>query len=82
MRFTGLGSAANSPAGQQYIILKQNTASSHFEGYSLGKARGGSGDYFTFTASSASARTAQVESAPGLQTDVWCHVGAALGRLN
>ena len=52
VRFSGLDSAGNSTAGQQYIIFKQNTKSSNFEGYSLNKARGGSGDYFAFVISS------------------------------
>ena len=79
VRFAGLDSAGNSPAGQQYIIFKQNTASSYFEGYSLNKARGGSGDYFAFVVSSASAQTAEVDSAPGIQTNVWYHVAAVRG---
>jgi len=79
VRFSGLDSAGNSRAGQQYIMFKQNTRSSNFEGYSLNKGRGGSGDYFAFVVSSSSGKTAAVYSAPGIQTNVWYHVAGVRG---
>jgi hypothetical protein len=60
-------------------MFKQNTRSSNFEGYSLNKGRGGSGDYFAFVVSSSSGKTAAVYSAPGIQTNVWYHVAGVRG---
>ena len=48
VRFSSLDSAGNSLAGQQYIVFKQNTRSSSFEGYYLAKERRPSGDVFVF----------------------------------
>ena len=50
VRFTGLDSPGTAAAGQTYIVFKQNTRSSVFEGFSLYKSRltGPTRDVFTF----------------------------------
>ena len=56
VNFSGLDSAlsGNAPAGDQYIVFKQNSQTYNFEGYSLEKFRIANGDAFMFTVSSAS----------------------------
>jgi hypothetical protein len=82
--FNSLDSAGSggSPAGQQYIIFKQNTRSSGFEGYYLGKERGDSGDYFVFTVTSAAGQPAQVVSSPTIATNTWYHIAAVRTSTN
>ena len=73
----GLG---GSPAGQQYIIFKQNTRSGDFEGLYLGKERGTSGDYFVFVVTSAADQSAQVISTNvAIATNTWYHLAAVRG---
>src|SRR6267378_1229271 len=64
VRFASLDSAGSgsSPAGDQYIVFRQNTRSSDFEGFDLSKTRVGSNDFFRFLISSASGQTAQIYS--------------------
>jgi hypothetical protein len=77
VRFDNLNSAGNSPAGQQYIVFKQNSrTTSNFEGYSLTKARRTGGDYFTFGVSSASGQAANADAVSYVSTNVWYHVVA------
>src|SRR4030095_517613 len=47
VRFSSLDSAGSggSPAGEQYIVFKQNSHNSNFEGFDLSKTRAGS-DFF------------------------------------
>jgi hypothetical protein len=81
VRFDSLDSAGSggSPAGDQYIAFKQNTRSSDFEGFDLSKTRVAGGDVFRFLVSSASAQTAEIDSASLLTTGVWYHVAAVRG---
>jgi alpha-tubulin suppressor-like RCC1 family protein len=81
VRFTGLDSAGSggSPAGDQYIIFRQNTRSSDFEGFDLSKTRVGGTDVFRFLVSSAAAQTAEMHSASTISTGVWYHVAAVRG---
>src|SRR5262249_51202137 len=53
VNFNSLNSSGNSTAGQQYIVFKQNTRSSDFEGIYLGKERRGAIDIFAFGVTSA-----------------------------
>ena len=39
VQFSSLNSSGTAPAGQQYIVFKQNSRSSPFEGYNLAKMR-------------------------------------------
>src|SRR4029077_15464141 len=54
VRFTGLDSqgSGGSPAGDQYIVFKQNTRSGDFEGFDLSKTRTGGNDVFRFLVTS------------------------------
>src|SRR5256714_5131306 len=78
VRFSSLDSAGSggSPAGEQYIVFKQNSRSGDFEGYDLGKTRIGGSDYFQFLVSSALGQSAHLESATAVNAGVWYHVAA------
>ncbi len=79
--FRSLESAGSggTPVGQQYIVFKQNTRTSFFEGYSLTKMRTASGDVFAFAASSALGQIAEVRSTSLVATGVWYHVAGVRG---
>ena len=81
VRFSSLDSAGSggSPAGDQYIVFKQNTRRPNFEGFDLSKTRVAGGDVFRFLVTSATAQTAQIDSATLLTTGVWYHVAAVRG---
>ena len=79
--FSSLESAGvgGSPAGQQYIVFKQNTRNSFFEGYNLSKNRVAGGDVLEFIVSSASGQLIQLQSATRVATGVWYHVTGVRG---
>ncbi len=77
--FTSLDSTGNSTAGQQYIVFKQNTRSSYFEGYYLGKERVSGKDIFAFGVSSSSGASVSVKSTSAITTGVWYHVAGVRG---
>jgi hypothetical protein len=79
--FSALDSAGagGSLPGQQYIVFKQNSRSSIFEGYHLGKTRVAGGDVFSFIVSSASDQSLTLQSATLVTTSVWYHVAAERG---
>jgi Leucine-rich repeat (LRR) protein len=84
IRFSGLDSAqvpgSGSPAGDQYIIFKQNTRSGDFEGIDLSKTRvAGTGDVFRFEVTSAAGVTAEIHSSTVIATGVWYHVAVVRG---
>ncbi len=81
VRFSGLDSAGSggSPAGDQYIIFKQNTRSADFEGIDISKTRIAGRDYFRFLVSSATGQFAEMESATAISTNVWYHIAAVRG---
>ena len=79
VRFSSLDSAGNSQPGQQYIVFKQNTRSSYFEGFYLAKERRSGGDVFVFGVSSASGQGVEVNSAPIIATGVWYHLAGVRG---
>jgi len=79
VRFTSLDSVGTSPAGDQYIVFKQNTRSTDFEGFDLSKTRVSSSDYFRFLIASASGQTALIRSATAISTGMWYHVAAVRG---
>jgi alpha-tubulin suppressor-like RCC1 family protein len=80
IKFSGLDSAGTGPAtGVQNIIFKQNTQSSSFEGFDLGKTRVSGSDYFRFIVSSGSGQTATIRSSTIISTGVWYHVAAVRG---
>jgi O-glycosyl hydrolase len=79
--FSGLNSALSgtAPAGDQYIVFKQNSRTSYFEGYALEKYRLASGDVFMFTVGSASGQEVFLPSATLISTGIWYHVAAVRG---
>jgi lysophospholipase L1-like esterase len=79
VRFASLDSAGSggSPAGDQYIVFKQNSLSGNFEGFDLSKTRAGN-DFFRFMVSF-SKGTVQVLSATAISTGAWYHVAAVRG---
>jgi len=79
VRFNGLDSAGSSAAGDQYIVFKQNTRSTDFEGFDLSKSRVSGTDYFRFLVVSASGQIALLRSATAVSTGVWYHVAAVRG---
>lgn len=78
VKFDGLDSAGNSSVGAQYIVFKQNTRSTVFEGYNLSKHRYAD-DIFVFEVSSASGIPVQINSTTTIQTGVWYHVAGVRG---
>ena len=81
VRFTALDSAGSggSPAGDQYLVFRQNTRSSDFEGFDLSKTRIGGSDVFRFLLASASGQTVLIRSATTISTGAWYHVAAVRG---
>ncbi len=79
VRFDSLDSAGSggSPAGQQYIVFKQNSQNGAFEGYNLLKNRYGNGDVFSFLISSGD--SVEVDSVTLISTGVWYHVAGVRG---
>lgn len=76
VKFDGLDSAGNASAGQQYIVFKQNTRSSLFEGFYLGKERSGNNNFFSFGVTPATGSGANVDGTTLISTGVWYHVAA------
>lgn len=79
VNFSSLDSSGNAQAGEQFIVFKQNSRTGNFEGFFLGKVRGGGGDYFAFGVTSAAGASAQADSAPMIQPGVWYHVAGVRG---
>jgi len=82
VKFSSLDSSAGtsaSPAGDQYIVFKQNTSSTDFEGFDLSKTRVAGSDYFRFLVASPSGQTALIRSTSTISTGVWYHVAAVRG---
>jgi hypothetical protein len=79
VRFSGLNSAGNALAGQQYIVFKQNTRSGTFEGFAFTKSRASGRDYFDFQVSSSSGATAEILSTTAITSNVWYHVACVRG---
>ncbi|NOS70517.1 MAG: hypothetical protein HOP33_11375, partial [Verrucomicrobia bacterium] len=81
VRFTSLDSAGlgGSPAGDQYIVFKQNTRTANFEGFDLDKTRTASGDVFRLIVSSSAGVSAFIQSSTLISTGVWYHVAALRG---
>src|SRR2546426_180955 len=76
VRFNSLDSlgSGGSPAGDQYIVFKQNSRPSNFEGFDLSKTRVGSSDVFCFLVTSASGQEAEIRSVTSVSTGIWYHV--------
>jgi Concanavalin A-like lectin/glucanases superfamily/Immunoglobulin I-set domain/Immunoglobulin domain len=81
VQFSSLDSAGSggSPAGDQYIVFKQNSRKTTFEGFDLSKTRVGSNNMFRFTVSSGSGQSAVIRSSTLISTGAWYHVAAVRG---
>jgi alpha-tubulin suppressor-like RCC1 family protein len=81
VRFASLDSpgSGGAPAGVQYIIFKQNSRSSFFEGFDLGKTRIAGGDVFKFIVTSAAGQGVSLQSATMVSTGLWYHVAGVRG---
>jgi len=81
VKFASLDSAGfgGSPAGDQYIVFRQNTRNSDFEGFDLSKTRVGATDVFRFLLASASGQTVEIHSSTIISTGAWYHVAAVRG---
>jgi alpha-tubulin suppressor-like RCC1 family protein len=81
VRFAGLNSlgSGGSPAGDQYIIFRQNSRSGDFEGFDLSKTRKGANDVFRFLVASAAGQTVELDSSTIIRTGAWYHVAAIRG---
>ena len=80
VRFDSLDSSVSgAPAGEQFIVFKQNSRTGSFEGYYLGKTRISGQDRFTFQVSSASGTTVELDSATVVTAGVWYHVAGVRG---
>ncbi|HEX5218115.1 MAG TPA: LamG-like jellyroll fold domain-containing protein [Verrucomicrobiae bacterium] len=80
VRFSGLDSAGSGPAaGVQYLIFKQNSRATSFEGFDLGKTRVSGNDVFRFVVSSATGQSVSIHSTTLISTGVWYHVAAVRG---
>jgi len=80
VRIDALNSAGNTPsAGQQFIVFKQNTRATGFEGFLLSKERDAGRDHFSWTVTSAAGQSVRIDSVETIVPGVWYHVGAVRG---
>ncbi len=81
VRFNSLDSPGLGGAfpGEQYIVFKQNSRSTAFEGFFLGKGRLSNRDLLVFAVSSASGVTAELDSVATVTTGAWYHVAGVRG---
>jgi ribosomal protein L19 len=79
VKFNSLTSTGNSAAGQQYIVFKQNTRTTGFEGIYLAKERRTGGDIFVFGTTSSAGVGVEVDSTAAIATNVWYHVAGVRG---
>jgi hypothetical protein len=81
VRFTALDTPAigGSPAGDQYVIFRQNSRSSGFEGFELGKTRIAGSDVFSFMVSSSTGQYIELDSITQISVGIWYHVAIVRG---
>ncbi len=81
VRFSSLDSVGSggSPAGDQYVVFKQNTRSSDFEGFDLSKTRVAGGDVFRFVVTSVFGQAVELHSTTLVSVGMWYHVAAVRG---
>jgi hypothetical protein len=72
-------SLGGSPAGDEYIVFKQNSQYGNFEGFDLTKTRFGNGDGFAFIVTSVGGQSVEVDSVTRITTGVWYHIAAVRG---
>src|SRR5205807_8767196 len=80
VRFSSLDSAGSGPAaGSQYVVFKQNSRSSNFEGFDLGKKRIAGGDVFKFIVTSSSGVAVSLQSTTTITAGIWYHLAGVRG---
>jgi len=79
VRFNSLDSAGTSPAGDEYMVFKQNSLTYTFEGFDLRKLRINGNDIFKFAVTSSNAQTAELHGTTLVATGVWYHVAGVRG---
>lgn len=81
VRFNSLDSSGTAPAGQQYLVFKQNSRSTVFEGFSLHKARftNPTRDLFVFGIASSAGQIAETVATNVISPGVWYHVAGVRG---
>jgi PKD repeat protein len=80
VRFASLNSSGSgAPAGDQYIVFKQNSRSTSFEGYELGKTRISGGDVFEFLITSVTGVSVDLIGTTFISTNVWYHIAGVRG---
>ena len=81
VKFASMDSAGSggSPAGDQYIVFRQNTRASDFEGFDLSKTRVGTTNLFRFLIASASGQIVELRSSSIISTGTWYHVAGIRG---
>jgi hypothetical protein len=81
VKFASLDSQGSgaSPAGDQFVVFKQNSRSNNFEGFDLRKIRVAGSDIFKFAVTSAAGQVAELHATTLITTGVWYHVAGARG---
>jgi hypothetical protein len=79
VRFDRLDSDGTNPQGNAYLVFKQNTRNSVFEGINLAKHRVTGGDIIVWEVSSAAGQPVQINSVTFVTTNVWYHVAGLRG---
>jgi hypothetical protein len=80
VKFASLDSSGfGAPAGDQYIVFKQNSHVNYFEGYDVSKTRLGGKDVFRFEIGSVSGAEIEIDSTTPMTTNVWYHFAAVRG---
>ncbi len=81
VRFTALDSQGlgGSPAGQQYVVFRQNTRSTSFEGFNVYKTRVSSKDYLVFGVASSGGLSVEVIASTQTLASAWYHFAGVRG---
>ena len=79
VRFDSLDSAGSggSPAGQQYIVLRQNADS--YQAFDLEKTNTGNGHVFRFIVATPTGTSVEARSSTLISTGVWYHIAGVRG---
>ncbi|HSU52802.1 MAG TPA: immunoglobulin domain-containing protein, partial [Candidatus Dormibacteraeota bacterium] len=78
VRFSNLNSQrlGTAPAGDQYMVFKQNSRQFQFEGFDLSKTRAGGKDVFRFQLGSSTGAEIDLHGVTAITTNIWYHVAA------
>ncbi|HSU55756.1 MAG TPA: LamG-like jellyroll fold domain-containing protein, partial [Candidatus Dormibacteraeota bacterium] len=80
VNFTSLDSTGTgAPAGDQYIVFKQNSRTMLFEGYDVSKTRVAGGDVFRFQIASSAGTEIDLHATNHISTGTWYHIAAVRG---